>query len=265
MTLEAASARVEAMTAPSVGAGFLIVNADDWGRDSHTTRCILDCVKRKAVSAVSAMVFMDDSQRGAALAREHAVDAGLHLNLTEAFTGPCSSTLAEHQRKLAAYLRRPRLSYAVFNPTLTDSFEYVVAAQLEEFHRLFGMPPARVDGHHHAHLCANVLLKRLLPSGTLVRRSFSFEPGQRVLNRTYRRIVDRILKRRYRTVDGLFSLAPTSAPERLERIRSLAVSGVIEVETHPTQADEYAFLMGEDVAYWTRGVRTGSFAMLGWS
>lgn len=245
-----------------VGAGCLIVNADDWGRDAHTTTCILDCVKRKAVSAVSAMVFMDDSERAAMLALEHAIDAGLHLNLTAAFTGSCSPTLAEHQRRVAAYLRRPRMAYAVFNPTLTGSFEYVVAAQLEEFQRLFGAAPQRVDGHHHAHLCANVLLTRLVPSGTLMRRSFSFEPGQPVLNRTYRRIVDGFLERRYRTVDGLFSLAPVNSPSRLERIRSLAQSAVIEVETHPTQADEYAFLTGDGITRWTRGIRAGSFAML---
>lgn len=245
--------------------GLLIVNADDWGRDAHTTRCILDCVKTKAVSAVSAMVFMEDSQRAAELAREHTIDAGLHLNLTAPFTGPCSSELAEHQRKVAAYLRKPRISYAVFNPALTRSFEYVVAAQLDEFQRLFKSAPARVDGHHHAHLCANVLLKRLLPMGALVRRSFSFEPGQRVLNRTYRRIIDGILERRYRTVDGLFSLAPINLPSRLERIKALAQSALIEVETHPTQADEYAFLMGDGIARWTRGVRAGSFATLGWS
>ena len=51
---------------------------------------------------------------------------------------------------------------------------YVVKAQLEEFERLYGRAPNRIDGHHHAHLCANVVLAGLLPAGTIVRRNFSF-------------------------------------------------------------------------------------------
>src|SRR5204863_4002166 len=65
--------------------GRLIVNADDWGRDTHTTACILDCITRGTVTAVSAMVFMEDSERAAAEARQHSVDAGLHLNFTTPF------------------------------------------------------------------------------------------------------------------------------------------------------------------------------------
>src|SRR5215472_6978785 len=56
-------------------AGFLIVNADDWGRDTLTTNSILECSARRAVSSVSAMVFMEDSDRAAKLAREHDIEA----------------------------------------------------------------------------------------------------------------------------------------------------------------------------------------------
>src|SRR5712691_818052 len=44
-------------------AGLLIMNADDWGRDPRTTGKILDCALRGAVSSVSAMDFMEDSER----------------------------------------------------------------------------------------------------------------------------------------------------------------------------------------------------------
>jgi len=103
--------------------GRLIVNADDWGRDVRTTDCIHDCVGRKAVSAVSAMVFMEDSERAAALASEYGVDAGLHLNFTSPFTGSsCPAAIAERQRRIGAYLRRHRLAQVVFNPVLADAF-----------------------------------------------------------------------------------------------------------------------------------------------
>src|SRR6185369_10838794 len=70
-----------------MGTGLLILNADDWGRDSKTTNMILDCVVRGSVSSTSAMVFMEDSERAAALARQHRVDCGLHLNFTTPFDG----------------------------------------------------------------------------------------------------------------------------------------------------------------------------------
>jgi chitin disaccharide deacetylase len=244
---------------PPAADGLLFVNADDWGRDAHTTGCILNCVTSRAVSAVSAMVFMEDSDRAAAIAREGDIDAGLHLNFTAPFTArTCPSGLVEHQRRTAAYLRRHRLAQLVFNPALVTSFEYVVSAQIDEFRRLYGADPARFDGHHHMHLCANVLLTGLLPSGAVVRRNFSFQPGEKgTLNRAYRRFVDGRLSRRHRLADYFFSLAPLGPPARLERIFSLARHHVIELETHPVNRDEYRFFMDGGIFHRAEGVRIG--------
>jgi hypothetical protein len=239
--------------------GRLIVNADDWGRDATTTRCILDCVRLGTVTAVSAMVFMEDSERAAALALEHGVDAGLHLNFTEAFTAPGGRhDLVERHRRVVAYLRRHRLAQLVFNPGLMRSFEYVVAAQLDEYRRLFGAAPARLDGHHHMHLCANVLLQELLPAGARVRRNFSFRSGEKsALNRAYRRFVDGRLARRHRLTDYLFPLPPLEPADRLQRIFSLARTHVVELETHPVNPDEYGFLTGGALGQWIGGLSLG--------
>ncbi|MDR3735988.1 MAG: ChbG/HpnK family deacetylase, partial [Acidobacteriaceae bacterium] len=70
------------------GGAAVIVNADDWGRDAATTLRTLGCVLCGAVSSVSAMVFMENSEQAAQLARKHAVDAGLHLNFTERLSAP---------------------------------------------------------------------------------------------------------------------------------------------------------------------------------
>jgi YdjC-like protein len=237
-------------------AGLLIINGDDWGRDKDTTDRMFECVAHGTVSSVSAMVLMEDSERAAAIAQERGIDAGLHLNFTNRFsTHNCPSRLAECQQELAAYLLRRRLSRMVFHPGLMRSFEYVVKAQLDEFCRLYGTPPERIDGHHHMHLCANVLLGRLLPPGTIVRRNFSFQRGEKSLvNRLYRRAVDHRLARRHRLVDFFFSLTPLEPEGRLERIRSLARKSIVEVETHPVKADEYRFLKGDEVARWTEDV-----------
>lgn len=229
-------------------AGVLILNADDWGRDYETTQRTLDCIVIGAVSSVSAMVFMDDSERAAAIARERGIDAGLHLNFTTAFTGRCPERLAMHQQRLARYLRRFRLSQLLFHPGLGSSFEYVMKAQMEEFCRLYGAEPGRLDGHHHMHLCANVLLSGLLPPGTIARRNFSFHRGEKNwCNRAYRSWVDSILARRHRLVDFFFSLVPFIPPDRLTRISSLAREFSVEVETHPVNPDEYRFLSGGEI------------------
>jgi len=232
--------------------GALIVNADDWGRDHETTERTLDCMLCGSISSVSAMVFMANSERAAAIARERGIDAGLHLNFTAPFSAPdCPTPLMERQRELARRLLRHRLSQVLFYPALMSSFHYVVSAQLDEFCRLYGASPGRLDGHHHMHLCANVLLGRLLPPGTVVRRSFSFQPGEKGFgNRFYRKAVDRMLAHGHRLTDFFFSLPPLETPGRLERIFSLARGFVVELEAHPANTEEYRFLAGGEILRW---------------
>ena len=233
--------------------GALIVNADDWGRDRQTTDQTLACVRRGTVSAVSAMMFMEDSERAAAIARDSGIDAGLHLNLTTAFSARrCSARLIEHHDRITGYLRRCAFTRVIFNPRLIRSFEYVVGAQVDEFRRIFRTEVMRVDGHHHMHLCANVLKGGLLPRGTIVRRNFSFGACEKsVWNRAFRNIEDSWLARRYRIADFFFSLPPMAPRRRLKRIFGLAAQFKVEVETHPIAADEYDFLMGEEMAHLT--------------
>src|ERR1700733_1210279 len=91
--------------------GALIINADDWGRDIQNTSRTLDCIEHGSVSSVSAMVFMEDSERAAAIARERGIDVGLHLNFTTSFSSNVVSTrLIEFQRRLSHQLLRHRFS-----------------------------------------------------------------------------------------------------------------------------------------------------------
>lgn len=225
-------------------AGALIVNADDWGLNQENTRRILECLIRGAVSSVSAMVFMQDSERAAAIAQERSVDAGLHLNFTSPFSAPGSSRLLlNHLNRISHYLLRYRYAQVLFHPGLAQSFDYVVSAQLDEFQRIYGELPNRIDGHHHMHLCANVILRKLMPSGTTVRRNFSFQKGERGLcNRMYRGVIDGILRRHHQLSDFFFSMPPLEPLDRLQRIFSLARHFVVEVGTHPANLEEYRFL-----------------------
>jgi len=225
-------------------AGLLIVNADDWGRDRLTTDRILDCCLLDAVSSVSAMVFMEDSERAAAIARERGIEAGLHLNFTTPFSGGgVPAGLVERQQQIARHLSRHRLAQVVFHPGLVRSFEYVALTQFDEFCRLYGAAPDRIDGHHHMHLCANVLIQKLLPLGTMVRRNFSFDRGEKSLgNHLYRSLVDRSLARHHQLTDYFFSLPPLEPASRLQRIFALAGQFTVEVETHPVNPEEHRYL-----------------------
>ena len=209
---------------------------------------------------MSAMVFMEDSERAAAIAQDRRIDVGLHLNFTTPFSAPGTPTqLAEHQRQLAQYLRRHRWAQAVFHPGLAGTFKYVVAAQLDEFFRLYGAQPGRIDGHHHMHLSANVLIGKLLPEGTVVRRNFSFRPGEKTyFNRLYRGIIDRMLTKRHCLTDYLFSLPPFEPWGRLEKILVLGRQFLVEVETHPINEEEYLFLTGKGVFRWMKNTPIAS-------
>lgn len=230
----------------------LIINADDWGRDAYTTGRILNCWLQGTISSVSAMVFMEDSERAAAIARGRGIDSGLHLNLTTPFSAPsCPLRLKEHQQKLANYLRRYSFARAVYHPWLRRCFEFAVKAQIEEYYRVYGREPERFDGHHHMHLCANVLLGRLLPPGTIVRRHFSWEFGEKPLrNAFFRKFTNAVLTRRHRLVDFLFSLPPLEPPARLQRIFALASKFVVELETHPVNGAEFRFLADGGIFRW---------------
>jgi len=225
-------------------AAALIVNADDWGRDTHTSDRILDCVLRGSVSSASAMVFMEDSERAAAIARERGIDTGLHINLTTPFSAAsCPRELKEHQQKIAKYLCGFSFARAIYHPWLATSLEYAVKAQIEEYSRLYGAEPKRFDGHHHMHLSANVLFSRLLPPGTIIRRHFSRESGEKLLrNALFRKFTDELLTRNHPVVDFFFCLSPLDRPGRLRRICLLASRSIVELETHPVNPYEYRFL-----------------------
>ena len=226
------------------GTNSVIINADDWGRSQVVTDRMLACVQGGSISSVSAMVFMEDSARAAALALAHGVDAGLHLNLTTPFTAPhCPSRLQERQTAITRFLRTHRLAPVVYHPGLTASFRCVVQAQIDEYSRLYGHPPRRVDGHHHMHLCANLLFSRMIPEGVVVRRNFTFPATEKSwINRAYRAWQDRILARRHPQTDFFLNLVPLD-PRRLQGVFARALQGSVEVVAHPINDDEYRFLM----------------------
>jgi predicted glycoside hydrolase/deacetylase ChbG (UPF0249 family) len=227
---------------------MLIVNADDWGRSRAETNAADECYKAGRITSVSAMVFMEDSERAANIALANGVKVGLHLNFTQEFTGTgYAKALGDRHRRIARFLNRNKCAQLLYNPFLRDDFTYCYRAQADEFKRLYGRPPSHVDGHHHMHLCGNILWNPVIPRGMKVRRNFSFWPGEKsLLNRAYRRLLDRLLSRRYQLTDYFFDLTQSLEQNKLPRVQALARSSAVELMTHPIVPMEFEYLIGRE-------------------
>lgn len=243
---------------------MLIINADDFGRSRLATDRTIDCHVRGTVSSASAMVFMDDSQRASELALEYGVETGLHLNFTSGFTQRKEhASLHDYQERIVGYLTRNNYNFLIYNPALRRHFHYVFQCQVEEFERLFGRAPSHINGHHHMHLCANMLFGSPLPAGCAVRKNFSFAPGEKsFLNRTYRSLVDTWLARRYRLTDYFFSLSDCLKTGKLAALLELAKSAAVELESHPEVEEEFTWLTGTASVLALSGIGKGSYGQL---
>lgn len=228
---------------------MLIVNADDYGWNKETTDRILICYGRESIHSASAMTFMADSERAASLAKENQLLVGLHLNLDQKITGlAVSAKLREHHQKTAAYLKARKWNQILYNPFLRNSFDYVFQAQWDEFCRLYGTTPKRLDGHRHMHLCMNMLVSGKIDKGIRIRRNFTFYPGEKdLINRLYRYLVDLWLTSRFLCTDSFFSMKPIDR-EKLQKWVLLSKSSDVEIMVHPGIENEYLFLLSSEWA-----------------
>jgi predicted glycoside hydrolase/deacetylase ChbG (UPF0249 family) len=106
----------------------LIITADDWGYSPRYDAGIVEAIGAGAIDAVSALVLRPNCDPAPLL--EAGVEVGLHLELKLPAEGGYEELMGA-----------PRL-------------------QAEAFTRIFGRPPAYIDGHHHCHAS--------LPSATAV-------------------------------------------------------------------------------------------------
>ncbi len=243
---------------------MLIITADDYGETNQATDRILECFRSGSLTSASAMVCMADSARAARLARGSELEIGLHLNLTEAFTAPgVAQDVRRHHARVARYLNSHRFAEAVFNPFLAGAFRTLVTAQLVEFERLYGRPPAFVNGHHHMHLCANVLGQSLLPRQSRLRAPFTFRAGEKSrVNRCYRSLVARHLRKRFITPDCLYSIEPVADTDRLRSIAREALDRNVELEVHPENVEQKQFLLSKSFQSLLEGVQLQGFLNL---
>jgi predicted glycoside hydrolase/deacetylase ChbG (UPF0249 family) len=159
------------------------------------------------------------------------------------------------------FLTGNKYAQLLYNPFLRSKFVYSYQSQAGEFERLYGKSPSHIDGHHHMHLCANLVLSDLIPAGMKLRRNFSFWPGEKsLLNRTYRSLVDRWLDRRYQLPDCFFDLTQCIQEKKLGRVAALAESRNVELMTHPIVQTEEEYLMSDEFGELLQPLELGNFA-----
>ena len=243
---------------------MLIITADDYGKNRYATDNILKCYFNNRITSASAMVFMLDSERAASSASGIGLEIGLHVNFTLPFAAHnVPLKLRENQNRLVSYLTKHRFSPALFNPLLRDAFSFVYLSQKEEFHRLYSKFPEYYNGHHHMHLCSNMLFSNKLPKGARIRRTIAFERGEKgAFNRIYRRILNFYISRQFISTNVFFIVDPTQDPNRLTNIVKRAAKENVEIEVHPENYEETAYLMGSQFQALIQSVQMGTFSSL---
>jgi predicted glycoside hydrolase/deacetylase ChbG (UPF0249 family) len=243
---------------------MLIITADDFGLDKYATDKISLAYRTNRITSTSAMVFMLDSIRAAKISSELDIEVGLHINLTLPFTQPnVSSFLQKHQDAISSYLLKSKFSQLIYNPILKKSFDFVFRAQEEEFLRLYGRPPSFYNGHHHMHLCANVILGKYLPKDIPIRRTFTFSWREKdPFNILYRRLLDYYINKKYISTHRFYSLSPFQNMEKLRKIITFSKTENIELMVHPKREKEFTFIQSDEYLILIKMAPLGTFCKI---
>jgi predicted glycoside hydrolase/deacetylase ChbG (UPF0249 family) len=247
---------------PAKAQRLLIVNADDFGRDTRTTNAILDCYSAAGITSTSGMVGMKDSRRARDLAEEAGIPVGLHLNLTAPFTDPdLPASSRERHAELVKYFRGP--ARWLFNPLIRRRVDQAITEQIDQYSMLYGRLPSHLDGHQHIHITPNVLTARAFPPELTVRPSFTFLPGEKsVLNRAVRRGINTYISRRFNSPGYFFSirtLHPALGGSGMARKLMLAKHGTVEIMCHPALGDEFRVVNSDEWQSAISSVQLGTY------
>lgn len=246
--------------------GLVIVNADDWGYDDATTGAIADCFAAGGLTSTTAMLFMEGSEAAAARAGEHPdLAIGLHLNLVEEYSDPATPpAVRERQHRLVEYSRLLRLRRWIYDPFARDAINRVIADQFQAFVDLYGRMPTHLDGHHHCHLAANVLLSPAVPDGTKIRNALEDKHLPNPITDGLRQMRRWMIGRRFLTTDRFLSVETFWTDLRGDPpVAGPPPGDSLEVMVHPSFPHEYGPLQS---AAWVEALErlpTGTYDELG--
>jgi predicted glycoside hydrolase/deacetylase ChbG (UPF0249 family) len=244
--------------------GLLIVNADDFGGNALATDRIVKCFEAAAITSASAMVYMPDSRRAAALAGSHSLPIGLHLNLTQEFEDPSTPpTVRERQARAVSYFASARRRRFTYNPFKSLLVKECVADQIECFRELFDAEPTHIDGHNHAHLSPTALFA--LPRELPVRTAQSRRDGTATTQTRLGSVRHKLIAHRQPTTDCFFAIdtlgaSPTDTD--IDDLLGLAERASVEIMTHPDRDRDHRLLMSDAWRSALHRRTLGSFAQL---
>ncbi|MBV9604677.1 MAG: ChbG/HpnK family deacetylase [Solirubrobacterales bacterium] len=248
--------------------GLLIVNADDLGLDTNSTDAILSCFRAGSITSATGMVWMQDSDRAAEMARDAQLPTGIHLNLIEPFTAPdVPVRVAATQRRVVERLRTRDVRAQLYHPGWSADFEQCIADQLTRFHELYGRSPTHADGHQHMHLALNALFARALGPVGKCRRPVNRLPGDSPAHkRAARAALAAVVRARFLTTYRCFSvrsLHPALGGVDLDQSLARSQHASVELMVHPGYPDELRLLSAPEWPARLGAHRLGTFEDLG--
>lgn len=229
--------------------GVLIISANDWGGNAESTDAIAECFAAEAITTATAMVFMADSERAAALATGRNLPMGLHLNLTEPFDAPhVPPDVRERQARMTRHFATLRLRRWTWSLRARRLVERCVTDQLQAFRDLYGREPTHVDGHNHVHASPDVFLSPGLAGQRRLRiaQTPTGPPGSPA--NLIRRVRTAAIARRFETTEYFFSFRnvhPAFGGGALAPVLDLAERSSVEIMVHPGYPDEHRILMSD--------------------
>jgi predicted glycoside hydrolase/deacetylase ChbG (UPF0249 family) len=213
------------------------------------------------------MMFMEGSADGARRAAElPQLGVGLHLNLDEEYSDAAAPAAArERQRRLVDRYRHARRRRWLYDPRLRQETDRVVADQFDRFREIYRREPTHLDGHHHAHLAANVLWSAAVPRGIRIRAPLTDSSRRSPLVGIGRAIRRMLAPRHLRSTEFFFDLRriwPRLGGGPAEPFLALSKKSSVEIMVHPGLADERAALLSPEWLAALEGLPLGTFSSL---
>ncbi len=242
---------------------LLIVNADDFGWNRGATDLTVGCFEAGQITSTTALMYMEDSDRAAAIAAERDLPVGLHLNLTDPFTAAdVPEAIRARQAEACAIfggagLRKRSWTY---DPRIGGLVEAAIRDQLERFRALLGREPTHVDGHNHVQVCPNVIRAQAL-DGFKMRDALWSYPSTRSAMGVARALRRALTARGHLTTRYFLDIAelhrggPAATAERT----GLAASASVEVMCHPGFGHELEALRSDAWASAIAAAPLGSY------
>jgi chitin disaccharide deacetylase len=169
----------------------ILLNADDFGFDTDTTKSTIECFERGGLTSATIMANMPATEAAAAFAKAHPeFSFGAHLTFTSdgvEFPVLPRSRIPDITSENGQFLPPLTFRGGAFRNRFPDAqLDAELEAQLGKLRDL-GVPLSHVDSHGHVH-----------------------KYGQ--LRRAIARVLPRFGMRRVRTVQGLFLRRPLKSP-----------------------------------------------------